>query len=233
MFEPKVPAVCGAIGFVLSFLIGLFSGAAFFIVLLRAVIMAVMFAGLALGGRFLLQRFLPELLSPTDGADNEVDDSGNVVNITIGENEKDGMSFSESAGQDQSVPDFLQGARQASDSEPGIPDRQVQESSLDAEGVGSRALDVPIGGDMKESGGISSAKPHFGNETAGGLDVLPDLDDFLPDVKNGGEDAMPPEDLISGNSDGTARFDAADLGGAAVESETMAKAIRTILSRDS
>lgn len=233
MFEPKVPAVCGAIGFVLSFLIGLFSGAAFFIILLRAVIMAVMFAGLALGGRFLLQRFLPELLSPTDEADNDVDDSGNVVNITIGENEKDGIPFSESAGQEPSVPDFLQGARQAGDTEPEMPDRQVQESSIDAEVVGSGAVDAPIGGGMKASGGTSSAKPHSGIETAGGLDVLPDLDDFLPDVKNDSEDATPSEAAISGNSDGTARFDAADLGGAAVESETMAKAIRTILSRDS
>lgn len=237
MFEPKVPAVCAAIGFVLSFLIGLFSGAAFLVVLLRALAMAVMFAGLAFGGRFLLQRFVPDLLVPVDEPGVEADDSGNVVNITIGENEKDGMPFSgsDSAGQDASIPDFLQSVRREGDPKAESPGLQAKSGFA---GAGSPGPGETAGmGDSVatsvSSVSSASAPPRSGSGTSGGLDVLPDLMDFIPDVKGETESAGVSDGTTPVSSESSTRFDASDLKGAAVESETMARAIRTILSRDS
>jgi len=78
----KLSAILGGVGFVLSLLVGLFSGAGFLIVLLRAFIFAIVFFGLGAGLWLLINRFMPELLySDTGAAGGEK--PGSRINITL------------------------------------------------------------------------------------------------------------------------------------------------------
>ena len=86
MFEPKLPVIAAAVGFVLSFLVGLFSGAAFPAFLFRAVAMAIFFAAVAALFILVVRKFLPELLNPGDTPLPAATprDTGTQVDLTIG-----------------------------------------------------------------------------------------------------------------------------------------------------
>jgi hypothetical protein len=85
----KVSALASGIAFSLSFLVGIISGAAILIVLLRALIFAVLFFVCAAGIHILLKNFLPELLESKEIAGENEDVSGSRVDISLGEPEKD------------------------------------------------------------------------------------------------------------------------------------------------
>jgi hypothetical protein len=88
MFNFRVAGIAGGAAFVLSFLVGLVSGAGILVVLLRAVIFAVLFFGASCGIHFVVQTFLPELLSSTGEASvGDILDGapGSRVNVTVGE----------------------------------------------------------------------------------------------------------------------------------------------------
>ena len=58
MINPKYIGIAAGVGFVLSFLIGIFSGISFGLLLLRALICAAIFAAVGTGGSILYQKFL-------------------------------------------------------------------------------------------------------------------------------------------------------------------------------
>lgn len=226
MLEPKVPAIGASIGFVLSFLTGLINRASFSVLLLRAVLMALLFGGLTLLAHFAIKRFLPELLDESVAETVPEENSGNVVNITIGEDSKEGFSYDESGRADMGgmLPDFLEAAAGES-SESGV----FLSGTAEASGKSASRKDKPV--EAHASSG--SAPVEHERKFAGDLDVLPDLQDFAPQAK-----AEPEDDSIDVQSDSVIRprdsvFVSSDTGNVSVESETMAKAIRTILSRDS
>jgi len=236
MFEPKIPLIAAGVGFVLSFLIGVFSGAAFPVFLLRAVGMAIFFAIGALAVYSLIKKFLPELLENTGvpESSDQQPDFGSMIDMTIGdeeeipfgptseidadssESENEGGFLEQEVENDESV-DFSQ----TESEEPASPviktAQAVPTSSLQDTLAtnGSKVPDSPVTNPKKIG--------------ATGLDVLPDLQDFLPEEKTGSDDAD--ESEISIESSGTG-FSVPDVSGDAVETETMARAIRTILLKD-
>jgi hypothetical protein len=247
MFEPKVVAIGATIGFALSFLIGLFSGAAFLAVLLRAVIIAVFSGGFVFAVRYAITRYLPELTenppqNPDDGAV-----TGSAVNITIDGNEPDHDIFSGQDAQNtgEMVPDFLAGeskveaeeAREAG-TDGFVPLYPVQGVRQPEAAPNPTQAGVVDAGSPRAAAAQASAKA-----TVGGLDVLPDIQDFVPQTRDEDEEGAPAEGEMASNVDlsgfgseerGSSRSSLSDAGGklAGMESETMAKAIRTILTRE-
>lgn len=252
MFEPKIPATGAIAGFVLSLLTGIVSGAGFTLVLFRAFAMAALFGAFAFLAAYVLRAFLPELfgtgsdtaepLSPERGGD-----FGSVVNLTVGDS--DAMPFEARSDSDGSLPDFIRS-----------PEDDLAEvgdfADLDSPGPGGQAGSQGTGGSSLTGRGSSGASvtpaeaplPVGGmnpeersakaSKGIGGLDSLPDLQDFIPDIVP--EDAEEVDSVSdSGTVSGTAQgrrespFTATDMPGAGIESDTMARAIRTILSRDS
>lgn len=246
MFGPKIPVVAAAVGFVLSFLIGLFSGAAFPVFLLRAVIMALFFAAVAAGVHLLIQRFLPELLDSTGetAGDQGEKTTGSVVDLTVGEQEEDPvLSF----GSNDSPPETTEHAAQDADeaaAEPYGSDSlfnedpdEVSDNSGTVSPVeeksaaqqGSATVNESTGSEPAPAAGVQSPPGKKPKGAAAGLDVLPDIQDFVPDKTpesdDETDDALAVEPVVHG-------FSVPDVTTDAVETETMAKAIRTILSKD-
>jgi hypothetical protein len=89
VFNPRLYAIAGGAGFILSLLIGFVSGAGFLMALLRALAFAVVFALFAGGAYWVISQFLPELLS----SGPEEESSGSRVNISV-----DGDDMEESGG---------------------------------------------------------------------------------------------------------------------------------------
>jgi len=94
MFEPKVPVIAAAIGFVLSFLVGLFSGAAFPAFLFRAIGMAFFFGAVVAILRLVAGRFLPELLESGEmnTTNGSFSDTARQVDLTIGDEDEAAVS---------------------------------------------------------------------------------------------------------------------------------------------
>lgn len=96
MINPKNIGISAAIGFFLSFFIGLFSDVRFSHVLLRALIFGAVFAVLCVGISFLYHRFL-SVDSSSFGSDGEPSvqkSAGGIVNIVVDDSElpDDGMT---------------------------------------------------------------------------------------------------------------------------------------------
>jgi hypothetical protein len=229
MFEPKVPAIGAAIGFVLSLLVGFFAGASFIVVLLRALIMGLLFGGLAFIGKFLVMKYLPELASQSEGIPPETADQGSIVDITLGGQDKEENPFStlRAQPQDDMVPDFLKNSEKT-DLEP----RSEQE--IQAETNQDSFRPTPFLGASNETNDSRDTPERAKKGPSGGLDVLPDLDDFVPHAIDGGESNKDEEEASQGlgESSRDLSFGGGDSKASAVESETMVKAIRTILTRD-
>ncbi len=231
MFEPKIPAIGASIGFVLSLLIGLFSGASFLVMLFRAVSMGLLFGSLFLFARIIILRFIPELFQTSSENKYETgvaSDTGNFVDITIDESGKDDTLFNRSMDSDQNdmIPDFLE-AGSVPIREPG-ESGQIQENVF-AAGNGFQPTD------WQKTTAASLRGSSASGTTAGGLDVLPDLQDFIPQVSDTMEDGDETMELAPSEQTGmiNSLFSAPDLtGSSSVESETMVKAIRTILAKD-
>lgn len=256
MFEPKLPAISASIGFLLSFLVGITSGASILSVLARALAMGIMFGLFAVGARYLVERFLPEL-GAGESAPSESQGSGGVVDITIGEAGKDESPFKMADKNDfgDMIPDFLAPASRSAPDFPTTEESSEKPEQPDFRSSARYDNGVPPSGDPQAAGaqrqpgqvskgiGNSAARQSPSGSTDGSvprgvsdgdLDVLPDLQDFVPTVRpdESGED----EDVSSGMGGGTrihdSLFSAPETKTSSIESETMVKAIRTILSRD-
>ena len=80
MIDFRTSGIFAGAAFILSLALGIFSGAAFPMIILRPLIFALIFFGIAAFGKHLISKFLPELLNDEIGAPGPV--SGKRVNIT-------------------------------------------------------------------------------------------------------------------------------------------------------
>jgi len=245
MIDPKVPAIAASAGFGLSLAVGLLSGVSLAMVLLRALLMAALFAGFVVGFRFLAATFLPELFTEPGASDQSATDDnvGSMVNISI---DSDGVShdgFSGSSGSTSSaMPDFLQAEADRSGNA-GAQASSGAFSSHSAMDSGIETLEpasAPSRSTQSSGGAFAGGSA---GSSAGGLDVLPDLEDFVPrtvDVETeGGPEAVAPVspppravgETVMMNGFDTSLGGSGDKGVSA-EADTMAKAIRTILTRE-
>lgn len=81
----KPAIICGAAGFVLSFLVGLLSGVSFFVILGRALIVGAVLGGLSYAAMHIFKKYLPELFSDAESetASPQDDERGKNLNIVI------------------------------------------------------------------------------------------------------------------------------------------------------
>lgn len=252
MFEPKIPAFGALIGFALSFLVGLVSGAAIGTVLARALLMALLSGALVLVIRLVIARFLPELQEGLSEPDAPV--TGSTVDISIDGDSVDFNPYASPPGGDeglgQPVPDFL-AARPQRDASGGgnqgtVSDDTVEsledasDENTDAETVVATGTEKPAftgsGSSVSGSAGtkqqVNPSAHVLPKVPTGSLDSLPDMEDFQA-AKPAAEYEDPEGEPSNPNlvfREGL--FSAPAVEDSSVESETMAKAIRTMLSRD-
>jgi hypothetical protein len=87
--NPKLGGIAGAAGFVLSLLIGLLSGGAFSVSLMRAIFFGMVFFILSNVIWMFINRFLPELLMPAEEEPLMTGlETGSRVNISVGDDEE-------------------------------------------------------------------------------------------------------------------------------------------------
>ena len=231
MIEPKVPIIGASIGFGLSLLVGIINRISVSTLLFRAFVMGLLFGILSLVAKYLVDRYIPEIFD----SDKSNSESGNKVDISIGEQESSPDKVYETATNVDTdmVPDFLQEAKESTASEEAARYGQIPRAdepvNVPKNVVGTEsATEV----ENRETGHVEQTK------TADGLDVLPDLEDFVPDVSSG---AAPESDSSvseattgAGTDDNGAKSWSSGYGSKDmdVETETMAKAIHTILARE-
>lgn len=262
MFGPKFYAVSGAVGFGLSFLVGVICGAALPLVLLRAVVFGIVFAAIAFGGVFVLRRFLPEFfeaVSPSPGEGSSAVGSG--VDVTVGGQDEEfplSVDTPPSTGKPEVAP-----APSGGEGEPAGMNAVPEFSEDDFEpepdpavvpdDVMAGAVDVPVppqnspGANQQEnpadaafSGVSPSASESAAPASEDGLDVLPDVSSFVSVAGEDGESAafqgFGGDVSIGAAGGGSVASAAKDFSAFAdnpgVEAETMAKAIRTVLSKE-
>lgn len=232
-----------AIGaFLLSALIGAVSGAAFLAVLARALILAVVFAGLAAGAYWLIDRFLPDLLTGEGGPGEE---SVFVDQASAGAS--DGVGRPPGRRVDISVDGELPaagGRNRLEIEEAEDPGFDEPSAVLDAEpGEGD---DLPAGLDQSAEAGYTgeaSVRPIPGVRKpakttaarppalAGEVDILPDLESLSDSfISASVESALGGEENETYAPPTRGRSEPAQAG--KFESQEMASAIQTILKRD-
>lgn len=166
MFNFKISGAAAGAAFVLSLLVGLISGAAASILLLRALLFAALFFLLTCLVFWLLNQFVPEIFS---AADDSLDLApGSRVDISIG-------------------PDRIEGAFPAGDHDTvdnieKKPPASVQNPPGDADSLFSAPKGLDQGeGDGYTTGGDWSAENSAGNQAGfgtdpGEIDLMPDFD---------------------------------------------------------
>lgn len=209
MFNFKISGFAAGAAFVLSLLVGLVSGAPAPILLLRALLFAVLFFLLICLVFWLLNQFVPELLS---AADDGLDLApGSRVDISVG-------------------PDRIEGAFPAGDHD--AVDDIEKTPPLSAPGDADSLFSAPGGLDQGEEGGYTtggslpaewpdgnSAGKGAGFETAdsGEIDLMPDFDSlsaaFFSNADSpaagGGEKPAEPEEISAFE---TPAFDSPESG---------------------
>lgn len=225
MFKPKLAVIGAAAGFTLSVIAGLLGGNPFGVVLFRALLMGILFSGLVAVLGAVVVKFLPELENPVSV---EPAETGGMVDITLGDQNERLDPFAQGsgdgAGEEEQVPDFLMQGRSDHTE---APAEAFRPSS--GEGIGSPeergASPMPMPRPQAHHG------THAGS-SSGGLDVLPDLDDFVPAKKAADSDEETPEGFNAASILSGSLPSSGGSSGGENDSETMAKAIRTILTRE-
>jgi hypothetical protein len=237
MFNVKTSAIAGGIGFVVSFLLGLLSGASLPALVVRPLIFAVLFSVIAGVVYFLVTHFLPELLengeyeamSPEDALN-----SGSRINIT----EEEPAGLASYAAQPDDSEDNLGDIGDLSARSGTAKPIKADLSGLDQHGEDgyTRSETVPSG-DRDNGGFTGSAVPRhdMAPAAAESVDVLPDLDSmaraFLP---NDGEDEADAAEYST--SDAPLKRPAAGARGQKMEGDfnpkELAAGIRTILKKE-
>jgi hypothetical protein len=162
MFNPKLSGICAGAGFILSFLVGLFSGALFPLLLIRALIFAAVFFALSSALYAAIQLYLPELLTG-DSGDGPV--LGGQVDISVGDDAgaPEGISL-ESASLGEDLGKF---SEKGGDSGGDTLD-QIGEAVYTGEGYVEEIQNPPK---PALPGGLN-----FSSGEAETVDMLPDLD---------------------------------------------------------
>lgn len=245
MSVPKVYVASGALGFGLSFFTGLLSRASFSVVLLRALVFGVVFVLLSLLAGFLLKRFLPELFEETPepaAADGPL--PGAKLDITI-QDEENPAGNTDSAATSAETRSAEKGDAGAFSGSAVFPEEGVEldtgfDEPLDSGDSGDTGLDDRADAVFPETdsgaGGTSPAAEPAQKGPQDGLDALPDVSEFVPgggteaeDLSDEGGDVFQADTYPAENSpfSGSKHENTPDI-----DAETMAKAIRTVLSKE-
>lgn len=235
MFEPKVGLIAAAVAFILSFLLGIFSGALFGVLLVRAMGFALLFFILVTGAHLLLSQFTPELLNPNgidayegsdDGAEHtqREDHLGNLVDVSVDDEtspEKGPVFSPEPESQAGEEEDFTLGLDQRS--QDGYTEGAREDPGGEHPAPTAAALPLSSVDDIDVLPDLESLSDSFVSPITDGMDEGTDRDTSMSGsyTKSGGP--------LPGGSSGSGKT---AKGGDSFDPREMAAAIQTILKRD-
>jgi hypothetical protein len=195
MLDIKISAIAAGLAFIVSFLLGLLSGASLPALIIRPVVFAVLFFIIAAVIYFLVSHFLPELLdadlAESIGAD-DILNPGSRIDITEEESAAAPLYSAQAARANDSeggLGDISDLLTQGSAARPAVMPPETGFPGLDQrdEDGYTRSGTVPAG--LNDDGGFTgsgNAMPKMARvpDPAESMDVLPDLDSmaraFLP-----------------------------------------------------
>lgn len=223
MFDVKIASAAAGAAFILSLLVGLFSGVGFGMALLRALFLGAAFFGLAAGAQFAVGRFLPELSGKGEGEDPD-DALGSRVDLSVGDDGSAPLGAiygSPSVGQD--------GGGAAGETGSGLDQGGEGGYTGVADGYAAEASSTGSTASVEAPQGAASFEPARPPDLVGDVDVLPDLesmsDSFVAPLGEASFAEAGPSRAGGGGSSG---------GGASgdFDAREMAAAIQTILKRE-
>lgn len=228
MFNPKLSGIAAGIGFILSFLLGIITGAGLPLLLIRAVIFAALFFVLVSIGYGAISIYLPELLS------NSVEEPGfgSQVDISIGDDEGQDSGISlEAESFGDGLNEFTGNPDDSDENRDSLPGNTLDQKSEDGYTEKRSLEDAPRP--------LQAALPtelHFSTDEVDSVDVLPDLDSMsgafsAGSVSKGGESAVGVSPGEPFDHAGKISSEKAGLDGD-FNVQEMASAIQTILKRE-
>ncbi len=241
----RIAAIFAVAAFILSLIVGLFSGNPFGIVLLRALMLAVVFALLGAGVAFVVTRYLPELAGK-GAVDSSVEAGAakHTIDIVLPEENPANLSadVEEAESVEEAVSDEsgVQEAESVEEVEELSPSAgSAEEFTSDIDAAGDAAGSQSSLGDETEplfqpQGQGEAAGRRRGDEGIDTLDSLPDIGDL--EVIPGAKGAAAAESGPAPRASESSRIRRPeDVPGGFIgdeDPETLAKAIRTVLKRD-
>jgi hypothetical protein len=246
VFNLKLSVIAAGAAFVLSFVIGIVSGAEFLYILLRALFSGIVFFSLSVFAYWAISQFIPELLdvakssdAPLDG-DDDTPLPGSNINISVGPDGED-------AEADELPPlDRLGGGGEGDFSRPetGIGPREAPEGQKTGNTPENQGLDQTTQNEYtKDTSGVSGAVAVPAGADIDTVDALPDLEVLSTIFAPQEDDEDPAEDAAFVPSEPGETLGAIAGGGdlgkkksSSAQSDfnvkEMASAIQTILKRD-
>jgi hypothetical protein len=240
----KIAAAFAAGAFLLSFLVGLVSRNPFGTVILRALLLAVVFAAFGAGVRYVARKWLPELAGGGEKGPEADTERGKSIDITLPEErpdagrpvrprgaaaeaagaaeapaDEDEQMQAEAEALDELAEELGDGAAKGDDGGPGAEPAEEEEERAPVEAEELR----PLGREKGRGGPKAGAGPDGGVE--GDLDALPDISNLEVAEEPGaprsraGQGGERPEDAVRGAVSGH-------------DPSTIARAIRTVINRD-
>jgi hypothetical protein len=239
MFDVKISAIIAGLAFIISFLLGMVTGASFPVLVIRPLIFAVLFFVIAGIIYFLVSHFLPELL---DEGRNEIVRPDDILNpgsrINITEDEPAGPAVYAAPPDDSednlgNISDLLTKGRVARPPKTDFPGLDQHGEDRYTRSDSGSVEDRNDGGSAES--GSAMPKTAAVSDPVESMDVLPDLDTmaraFLPDS---GEDEADTTEYSA--SDDSPKRPAAGSRGKKMEGDfnpkELAAGIRTILKKE-
>ena len=232
MFNFKISGIAAGIAFILSLLIGLFSGAGFTVIFFKAVIFGGIFFTLSCIVYWLINQFIPELLNPPED-DLGFPSSGSKIDISIG----DGPLMGAFPIDNSEMVDDIAGkpSTQARSSYGRAAESQFASLPLDpGENSGYNAYGN-VSGDLENLEDIPGTVSDAGMTGRGGFsDTLPDMDG-LTDGFTGSAAGMAEENAFDFGNSGRKRSKKSSKKPGMADDfnpKELAQAIQTVLKKD-
>ena|SRR5574344_262191 len=248
MVTPKKVVIPAVLGFVLSFLISLISTHNFGVALLRGIIFGVVFVLLVYGISFLYDKFLSDGTESKSSAasTNPTQHTGSVVDITIDDeklkDEDQGPQFYVANNKHHLDSEDMVDIKKKDEQNEQIDDIENEMDSRAKESVAdvkNNSLADAIAHENKSAGtGLHSGGGSTLDNDANDIDSLPDIGEFVPESND--SEGTDDKDIIK-DSDFAVEGESSSIHPAEFpdgsnaknhDTETMAKAIRTLLKKD-
>ena len=224
MFNIKISVIAAGSAFVLSFIVGLFSGIGIVVLLLRALIFAALFFALSFLVFWLIAQFVPELLNASED-ELGFPSSGSRVDISLGDDSAAGAFPRDNS---ENVDDIA--------GRPSTPAKVVF-SPLDQENNEGYNNIGELGGDLDAVDGSSA----FGFDSNSGMpgrtgsaEMLPDMDSFTEESSGSTADVVDAEsvDFDSSMPRRPKSFSKKPEMAGDYNPKELAQAIQTVLKKD-
>jgi hypothetical protein len=242
----KVVGIFAAAAFVLSFLVGLFTGNPFGVVLLRAFLLAILSGALGLGFTFTVKKFLPELMGwERDSAPAEAEPfEKHSVDIVLPEEDpfprRPLVTPSEADSDVEEAAEVLSEGSSRAASEPeeivSEPEELTEETLTENTTYREQDNGLPEGGGELFPGESSATdSKERGDKKHGGLDGLPEIDIAGALGGSGRHELEEHGPIPAGGKDRPRARKPEDAAREFIgdeDPEILAKAIRTVMKRD-